>query len=676
MSGPVRPIRPGSAGRRAVITSLPALPVGGASAALMTNPEVPEEERFCPQGHPVGRSLPGRPGQPDGTCLRCGAAYSFSPKLLPGMLVAGQYEVAGCLAHGGLGWVYLARDRNLSGRWVVLKGLLNSGDPDAVAAAIAEREFLAQVKHPLIVDIHNFVTHDSAGYIVMEYVGGASLSDVLRDRARANGGHPHPLPAGQAIAVILEVLNAFSYLHKIGLLYCDFKPDNIMQVGDSIKLIDLGAVLRADDKDSIVYGTVGFNAPEVPVHGASVASDVFAIGRTLLALIFEFRSHGTTFLTSLPTPDDAPLLKRHDSLYRWLFRACATDPADRFESCDEMRVQLIGVQREVEATERAGDQAADDSAASQHFRPPAVHDEKLTWRNLPPLLLEENDAQLTSVLGNVAADAGSAVLIRALQSVPSPSVELRLHLARAAIEAEQVDLVTSVCAGILAEDPWEWRATWFTGLAALQRGDHDDARQDFNRVYGEVPGELAPKLALALACEASYGVTAERFYLTCLRTDANYVAAAAFGLARVRAAAHRAGSGGLGAVVAAYDQVPSASRVFVLARQLRAEYLLEHGDDFAAYDDALTGVQSVTLEPALAARLRCEALAKALEKVQASSDPAANPAPRVADVPVREPRLRKALEASYRNRVPLTNDPAERIRLVDAARAVRNWTWT
>jgi len=72
-------------------------------------------------------------------------------------VVGGQYEVVGCLAHGGLGWIYLARDRNVSGRWVVLKGLLNSGDPDAYAAAISERQFLAEVEHPLIVEIYNFV---------------------------------------------------------------------------------------------------------------------------------------------------------------------------------------------------------------------------------------------------------------------------------------------------------------------------------------------------------------------------------------------------------------------------------------------------------------------------------------------------------------------------------------
>ncbi len=112
----------------------------------------------------------------------------------------------GAIAHGGLGWIYAARDRNVSDRWVVLKGLLNSGDPDAQAAAIAERRFLAQVEHPLIVEIYNFVTHEGAGYIVMEYVGGTSLKQLLKERMRAAGGTYNPLPVDQAIAFIIEIL--------------------------------------------------------------------------------------------------------------------------------------------------------------------------------------------------------------------------------------------------------------------------------------------------------------------------------------------------------------------------------------------------------------------------------------------------------------------------------------
>ena len=68
----------------------------------MKNPQVPEEKRNCPNcGAPVGRSRDGQPGRTEGFCPKCGNAFSFT-KLQPGDLVANQYEVAGCLAHGGL----------------------------------------------------------------------------------------------------------------------------------------------------------------------------------------------------------------------------------------------------------------------------------------------------------------------------------------------------------------------------------------------------------------------------------------------------------------------------------------------------------------------------------------------------------------------------------------------
>ncbi|MEO6999522.1 MAG: serine/threonine protein kinase, partial [Terracoccus sp.] len=139
------------------ITTVRPAPQIDAEKALLTRPSVSENKRFCPQcGEPVGRGRDGRPGRTTGFCANCRHPFSFDPKLQPGELVSGQYEVAGCLAHGGLGWIYLARDKNVSDRWVVLKGLLNSADPDALAAAIAEQRFLAQVSHPNIVEIYNF----------------------------------------------------------------------------------------------------------------------------------------------------------------------------------------------------------------------------------------------------------------------------------------------------------------------------------------------------------------------------------------------------------------------------------------------------------------------------------------------------------------------------------------
>ena len=174
------------------LVEVPPVPALDPATAVLADPRVPENRRFCGQlrraRRPVARTA--APGLTEGFCPHCGTRFSFSPKLAPGELVAGQYEVLGCLAHGGLGWIYLARDHNVSDRWVVLKGLLNTGDADAMAAAVAERQFLAQVEHPNIVRIYNFVQHASratarrAGYIVMEYVGGKSLKQIRLD-ARA-----------------------------------------------------------------------------------------------------------------------------------------------------------------------------------------------------------------------------------------------------------------------------------------------------------------------------------------------------------------------------------------------------------------------------------------------------------------------------------------------------------
>ncbi len=450
------------------LTRVPPAPEIDAAQAIMKNPEVPEEKRNCPNcGHPVGRSRDGQPGRTEGFCPNCGNPFSFTPKLQAGDLVANQYEVAGCLAHGGLGWIYLAKDHNVSDRWVVLKGLLNTGDKDALAVAIIEKQFLAQVEHPLIVEIYNFVTHDDAGYIVMEYVGGTSLKQILKDRMRANNGKFDPLPVDQALAYILEILPAFSYLHDLGLIYCDFKPDNLIQVGDAVKLIDLGGVRRVDDQESAIYGTVGYQAPEVAQVGPSVASDIYTIGRTLLVLMMEFRGYQSRYVASLPPVAETPLFADHDSLYRLLAKACAADPADRFASVDEFRVQLLGVLREVVAQKMSG--TALTSAASVLFEAPAITSEALEWDELPALRVDTSDPQY-AWLSNISVDDPEDRLAE-LRRAPEATAEVRLAQARAALQLRRRDLVDQIVNEMLVEDPWEWRAVWVGGLAALDAGD-------------------------------------------------------------------------------------------------------------------------------------------------------------------------------------------------------------
>ena len=192
--------------------------------------------------------------------------------------------------------MYLAVDHNVNDRPVVLKGLVHSGDAEAQAIAMAERQFLAEVVHPQIVQIFNFVEHtdrhgDPVGYIVMEYIGGQSLKQGLKKDER--------LPVAEAIAYLLEILPALSYLHSIGLVYNDLKPENIMLTEEQLKLIDLGAVSRVNSF-GYLYGTPGYQAPEIVRTGPTIATDIYTVGRTLAALTLNLRTRNGRYVDGLP----------------------------------------------------------------------------------------------------------------------------------------------------------------------------------------------------------------------------------------------------------------------------------------------------------------------------------------------------------------------------------------
>jgi serine/threonine-protein kinase PknG len=245
---------------------------------------------------------------------------------------------------------------------------------------------------------------------------------------------------------------------------------------------------------------------------------------------------------------------------------------------------------------------------------------------------------------------------------------VRLDLARTAIAAGRRDIADGAVGHILRDDPWEWRAVWVSGLAALADGDAAGARSSFNAVYGQVPGELAAKLALAVACERSDAHdVAEALYAVCARTDANYTAPAAFGLTRIRTA-----RGDVDGALAALDLVPSTSRAYVEARRQRARLLAASGRGLPALSDALGSIESVTIDPLDRARLRTDVLQSALDIVE---DQGPQDSVEIAGVPATERPLRDALERAYRDLAALTPAGDERIALVDRANTVRRWTW-
>src|SRR5213595_3454101 len=177
----------------------------------------------------------------------------------------------------------------------------------------------------------------------MEYVGGKSLKQILQDARRSSSS----VPLAHAIAYAIEVLPALGYLHDRGLVYCDFKPDNVIQTEEQLKLIDMGGV-RGVDSEGPIYGTVGYQAPEIGTDGPSVSSDLFTVARALAVLTFEFKGYQSSYKFNFP--DGVPLLEQQESFARLLRRATHRDPERRFASAGEMAEQLTGVLREVLAT--------------------------------------------------------------------------------------------------------------------------------------------------------------------------------------------------------------------------------------------------------------------------------------------------------------------------------------
>nr|NLI49892.1 protein kinase [Propionibacterium sp.] len=647
------------------LTTVPPAPLADPEKQLMKNPVVPEEKRFCPNcGEPIGRSIENQPGRLKGFCPSCQAAYNFEPSIRAGEVVAGQYEVAGAIAYGGMGWIYLARDKNVSDRWVVLKGLLNAGDHDAKMAALSEQEFLAQVEHPLIVEIYNFVTGtDGARYIVMEYVPGVSLKQLLKQRMIANGGVMDPLPVDWALAYIIEVLPAFTYLHDRGLLYCDFKPDNVMQVGDSVKLIDLGGVRHIDDDTSPMYGTVGFQAPELALRGASVPSDLYTVGRTLLVLSTEFRGYQGEYATSLPPLADLKEIAGQDSLYRLVLRCCAPNPDDRFQSAEELRQQALGVLREVVGQKAR--RAAYTSAPSPLFEPPTQTGDAFHWSQLPKLRPDPTDPMF-DWLSQLPVMA-PAERLAALKAAPEQTPEVLLEQIRVVLGAGDRAAARRLTQALLALNPWDWRAVWMDGVAALMANDNLAAQPAFNAVYGQVPGELAPKYALAIACErGGQPATAEQLYLVCATTDANYVTPAAFGLARLRSS-----RGDLAGTLEALNLIPSTSRGYTESRRLRAQHLMALGSGLGDLAQALDAVAAARLDPPTYARYAVEILSRALDLVRTHGD---QPTLHIGGQPATDRAIRPLLEQAYRDLAAYETNPGERARLIEQANATRRWS--
>ncbi len=261
-----------------------------------------------------------------------------------------RYELQHLIARGGMAEVFLARDLLLA-RPVALKVLFPefAGDPSFVARFRREAQAAANLSHPNVVGVYDWGQEGSTYYIVMEYVDGKSLSDILRSE-----GIP---PPDAAAGIAADVAAALGFAHRSGVVHRDIKPGNIMITGTGhVKVADFGiarAIAGGAEENltrtGAVMGTATYFSPEqAQGHAVDPRSDLYSLG----VVMYEMGTGQTPFTGDSPVAiaykhvQERPVPPRlvnpavPEPYEAITLKLLAKQPADRYASAEDLRTDL------------------------------------------------------------------------------------------------------------------------------------------------------------------------------------------------------------------------------------------------------------------------------------------------------------------------------------------------
>ena len=298
------------------------------------------------QDPPHGRVVTLKPKGPAGVPAE--DVTDTPPPLPTGTQLAGRYRLDAILGRGGMATVYMGLDQAL-GREVAIKVL----EPELAAQAIVVKRFLreaqlmASIDSPRVVPIYDVGRDSLHVFLVMKCLAGVPLADlIVQDGA---------LPPARAVPLVSQVLEGLAVVHRRGLVHRDVKPGNVMVIdGDQAVLLDLGIARdpasRGMTTEGTMLGTPEYMAPE-QMLGRTVdhRTDLYAVGVLLFeALTGRLPFNGETPIEiGLHHVSDAPPSPRRfaswisEALAAVVLRAMVKDPAQRYQSADEMREGLL-----------------------------------------------------------------------------------------------------------------------------------------------------------------------------------------------------------------------------------------------------------------------------------------------------------------------------------------------
>ncbi len=272
---------------------------------------------------------------------------------LIGRLVDGRYRVRARIARGGMATVYVATDLRLERR-VALKVMHGHLSDDAVFQSrfIQEARAAARLADPHVVNVFDQGQDDDMAYLVMEYLPGITLRDLLREQRR--------LTVPQAVTIMDAVVSGLAAAHRSGIVHRDVKPENILLAEDGrIKIGDFG-LARATTANTatgqMLLGTIAYLAPELVTRGtADARSDIYSLGIVLYEMLtgeqpykgeqpMQIAFQHATDSVPRPSVKNPAVPEQLDEIVLW---ATERAPDDRPRDANELLTRLRDVERDL-----------------------------------------------------------------------------------------------------------------------------------------------------------------------------------------------------------------------------------------------------------------------------------------------------------------------------------------